>query len=69
MPVTVKFIRYGDIFDSADLDAGRVELEYVPPAMDIPEDQETESWCWGDDKPEPSVLLWRLETYRRFLER
>ena len=70
MPVTVRFISYGDIFDSAELDAGYVELEYIPPDYEEPwPEDETEPWNWGDDKIEPAELLAILALYHAFLER
>jgi hypothetical protein len=70
MPVTVKFIRYGELFDSAELDAGYVELEYIPPDFEEPPpENEVEPWNWGDTKLEPVELAALLALYYVFLER
>jgi hypothetical protein len=70
MPVTVRFVRFGELFDSAELEAGVVELEYIPPDYEEPppEDQ-VEPWNWGDSKLEPIQLLALLALYYVFLER
>lgn len=63
-----RLVRFGDTFDSDELEAGTVELEEVDPE-DGPEDEGEAAEPWGgwNDKPMPGRVRARLEGYQSFL--